>query len=203
MLVLSGARLVSCSLAESDAAARRARRQPLIYYFYLRNGPSCFPVSDLAARHARRQPLASTFYLRTDLLPERLDQLRATAFFGGGGQQGAAPQPPQDELAACAAAAASQGCCQAGSDRGFMGDGGAWPALQCGDAAHSARLMCAKDQLWDAVDPDTGLEGMVQDAVPWPAKMSTVAADSMMLACSAALAVTAVLACLLMLLGAG
>ena len=147
-----------------------------------------------------------------DLLPERLDQLRATAFFGGGGQQGAAPQPPQDESAACAAAAACEGCCQAGSDRGqagsdrgFMSDGGAWPSLECGDAAYCSRLMCAEDPLWDASDPDTSFEGMVlwQDAVPWPAEVQTVAADSMMLACSAALAMTAVLACLIMLLGIG
>ena len=161
----------------------------------------CCSLADLAARRARRQPLASTFYLRTDLLPERLDQLRASAFFGGGGQQGAAPQPPEDDSAACAAAAAYEGCCPVGSDGGFRGDDGAWPALQCSDAAH--RLVCTEDQLWDATDPDTDLEGMVQDAVPWPAEMQPVAADSMMLACSAALAMSAVLACLLMLLGVG
>ena len=162
-------------------------------------------MSDLPARRARRQPLASTFHLRTDLLPERLDQVRVTAFFNEGGQQGAAPQPPQDESAACAAAAASEGCCHAGSDRDFVGDDIASPDLQCGDAAHSARRMCAEDPLWDADDLDTGLEGIVlwQNAVPWPAEVPTVAADGMMLACSAALAITAVLACLVMLLEIG
>lgn len=162
-------------------------------------------ASDLEAPRARHQPLASNFHLRTDLLPERLDQLRATAFFGGGQQEGAAPQPPQDDSASCAAPAACEGCCQAGSNRGSMGDGDTWPALQCNDAAHCSRRVCAEDQLWDATDPDTGLEGMVlwQDAVPWPAEMDSLAADSIMLACSAALAVIAALACLVMLLGIG
>ena len=47
---------------------------------------SSLAASDLAARRARRQPLASTFHLHTNLLPERLDQLRSTAFLGGGRQ---------------------------------------------------------------------------------------------------------------------
>ena len=160
-------------------------------------------VSDLAARRARRQPLASTFHLRTDLLPERLDHLRVTAFFGEGGQRGAGPQPPEDSPAACGAAAGCGSCCQAGSNGGGAGDRGAWAALHSASAACSNGFMRAEDL--DAFDSGCGLEGMVlgQDAVPWPAEMQIEGGDSIALACSAALAVSAVLACLLTLLGTG
>ena len=77
----------------------------------------------------------------------------------------------------------------------------AWPAVQCRPIAPGSCVLGP-----DATDPDSSLEGMVlwQDAVPWPAKVLRVAADiCMMLACNAALTMTAVLACLLTLLGFG